>query len=108
MVELIPREEAIEQIQAWAVDLNHPQYLVREDAIYILESLKAGRPKIGRWVKTHGGITPGGTPVYVCGNCGGSEHLHGVEYRKRKVFCDKCGQVNVYPWEEILEDESNG
>lgn len=60
---------------------------------------------IGRWVKKDmtGYMTPGGTPMYACGKCGGSEHLHGAEYSKRKILCDNCGRVNIYPWESAYE-----
>ena len=49
-------------------------------------------------------MTPGGVLAYVCSKCGGSEHLYGVEFTRRKVFCDTCGSVNVYPWERTIED----
>lgn len=67
------------------------------------------RPIIGRWVQVQGGyMSPGGTPLYVCENCGGSEHLHGTEYPKRMAYCKECGQVNFYPWEKLYnEDEDN-
>jgi len=59
---------------------------------------------ISRWVKVTGDFTtPGGTPYFVCGQCGGSGHLYGVEYNKRKVLCDGCGSVNIYPWEQAHE-----
>ena len=59
---------------------------------------------ISRWVASTGDfLTPGGTPYYVCGRCGGSGHLYGVEYTKRKVLCDDCGCVNIYPWEQAYE-----
>lgn len=46
MSDLISRQDAIEQIQAWAVDLNHPNHLIRDDAVYILEALpSADRPR---------------------------------------------------------------
>ena len=68
---------------------------------------------IGRWKRIPGGATPGGTPVYVCGKCEGSEHLHGAEFPRKKVVCDVCGRVNIYPFErayeegtEIWEDDS--
>ena len=61
--------------------------------------------KIGRWEELHGGyVTPGGTPIYVCAKCGKSQHLYGVEYRLRKVFCENCGTVNLYPWEKSIEE----
>ena len=63
---------------------------------------------IGKWVKDEsGGLTPGGTPVYVCGRCGQSAHLHGVEFSRRKVICDVCGRVNIYPWETAYEQASS-
>ena len=56
--------------------------------------------KIGRWVKEEGDfLTPGGTPYFICEKCGESGHLFGVEYPRRKEFCDKCGTRNFYPFE---------
>ena len=51
--------------------------------------------KIGRWEALRGYVTPGGTPIYVCAKCGKSQHLYGVEYHRRKVFCEDCGTVNL-------------
>lgn len=55
----------------------------------------------GRWKKLPGGMSPGGTPSYVCDRCGGTEHLYGVEYPEKKLQCKVCGQINVYPWEKV-------
>lgn len=63
--------------------------------------------KLGRWKRVHGVVTPGGTPYFECGACGGSGHLHGVEYPKRKTICDVCGVVNIYPWEKAYEEGSS-
>ena len=42
---------------------------------------------IGRWKPLKGDFTtPGGTPYFVCGKCGGSGHLYGVEYSRRKAI----------------------
>ena len=74
-----------------------------------LALLKKQEPRvIGRW-KQHKGdfVTPGGTPYYVCGACDGSGHLHGCEYPRRKVICDTCGRINIYPWERAYEDGSS-
>ena len=59
----------------------------------------------GKWKRVHGYMTPGGTPVYVCENCGGSWHLHGSEFPKRKLVCDDCGSINIYPWEKSYEED---
>ena len=75
----------------------------------VLTLLKEQR-KIGKWVEPediHEYVTPGGTPYYQCSLCGGSGHLHGVEYPKRKLICDNCGAVNSYPWERTYEDASS-
>lgn len=62
--------------------------------------------KFGKWKKLEGHyITPGGTPLYVCAQCGGSQHLHGVEFSRRKMVCDDCGCVNSYPWEKTYDEE---
>lgn len=63
----------------------------------------------GKWVKDTNGdyTTPGGTPIYACGKCGGSAHLFGVEFEKRKMICDECGRVNIYPWEKAYEQTSS-
>ena len=64
--------------------------------------------KIGRWRQVKGNyLTPGGTPLYACGNCGGSDHLYGVEYTRRKIVCDNCGRVNIYPWERSYDEDSS-
>lgn len=64
--------------------------------------------RIGYWKQDSGTyLTPGGTPCYVCGACGGSDHLYGVEYPRRKVVCDKCGRINLYPGETAYEQGSS-
>ena len=64
--------------------------------------------RLGRWVKAEGNYaTPGGTPVFVCGNCKQSAHLHGVEYSRRKMICDNCGRINIYPWEKSYDESSS-
>lgn len=64
--------------------------------------------KIGKWKHVRGNfMTPAGTPYYECGSCGGSGHLHGVEFPKRKVICDNCGRINIYPYESASEETSS-
>ena len=64
--------------------------------------------KLSRWKEVHGDfLTPGGTPYFECGLCGGTGHLHGVEYPKRKMICDNCGAINIYPWEKAYEEGSS-
>lgn len=70
----------------------------------IVESMPTIR--FGRWEKddTPGMLSPGGTPLYVCAHCGGSGHLYGGEYPRRKIFCDSCDSINFYPWEKFVEE----
>ena len=57
---------------------------------------------IGRWKETaYLGTKPGET-CYSCGKCGGTVHHFGAEYR-RKILCDICGRINIYPWEKAYE-----
>ena len=78
-----------------------------ENALALIEEQKPVR--IGRWVKDEPPecTTPGGTPYYICGSCGQDGHLNGCEYPKRKVICDKCGRINIYPWETAYEQTSS-
>ncbi len=65
-------------------------------------------PEIGRWKEAKNKyLTPGGTPLFVCGKCGQTDHLYGSEYMKRKVICDCCGRINIYPWEKAFEEGSS-
>ena len=59
--------------------------------------------RFGRWKRVPAGMTPGGTPMYACAQCGGTEHLQGAEYPGRKVLCDDCGCVNFYPWDKLID-----
>ena len=53
--------------------------------------------RIGKWKQVKiGYASPGGTPIFACGACGGSEHLR-----------DNCGRINIYPWERAHEQGSS-
>lgn len=41
MADYIERDKAKEEILSWAVCINHPEHLMREDAIHVLDSIKA-------------------------------------------------------------------
>ena len=52
------------------------------------------------WKKVHGYVTPGGDPVWACGECGGDQHVYGVEHQKNyHRACAECGRPQLYPWE---------
>lgn len=58
-----------------------------------------------KWEQLHGYFTPGGDPVFRCFNCGGDEHLYGIEslgnYHHK---CKDCGADMMYPWEGMQYD----
>lgn len=60
--------------------------------------------RFGKWKRIPSGMTPGGTPMYACAECGGTEHLHGAEYPQRYVICEQCGSINTYPWEVTIDE----
>ena len=63
---------------------------------------------IGRWKRDPDAYaSPGGTPIYICGNCGESAHAYGAAFPRRKVICDNCGRTNIYPWEPAHEQGSS-
>ena len=89
------------QLYQWSVGAVSQEVAVL-NAISVASDTDIEKPIIGRWKKVEGPyMTPEGTPLYVCEKCGCSQHLHGVEYSRRKVFCDQCGTVNFYPWEKL-------
>ena len=95
----------------WGMNLigmcGKEKYMRHKDCPFTADKSDPG-PRIGRWKHVEGDfLTPGGTPYYVCGACGESGHLHGVEYPKRKVICDNCGRINIYPHETASEESSS-
>lgn len=55
MAEYIEREAAEDELLSWAVCINHPEYLMREDAILVLDDIPAAdvAPVVhGRWELT--------------------------------------------------------
>ena len=52
---------------------------------------------MNEWLRDHSQrwVTPGGDPVWVCGNCFKGQHCYGIESRPRGV-CPDCGSKNEY------------
>lgn len=48
-------------------------------------------------------FTPGGDPSWVCGACGGGEHIMGIESPKHEYICPDCGGKKLGYYDE---DES--
>lgn len=56
---------------------------------------------IYEWKRVVGVFTPGGDPCWRCPNCGGDEHVCGIEslYAEHHE-CKECRTKLIYPWEE--------
>ena len=53
--EYIEREAAKRELLSWAVSINHPEYLMRDDALHIIDSMPAAdvaSVRHGRWELT--------------------------------------------------------
>ena len=83
MTEYIEREAAKGELLSWAVCVNHPEHLMREDAIYVLDTIPAADVapvRHGRWIASHDEFCQCSLckyPVYAawnttnyCPNCG--------------------------------------
>lgn len=84
MAEYIEREAAKDELLSWAVCINHPEHLMREDAIYVLDDIPAADVapvRHGRWVDNGipdsmlsgcsvCGFTCGSSSFFYCPNCG--------------------------------------
>jgi hypothetical protein len=86
MSELISREAAIEEILSWAVCINKPQYLSREDTLTVLNSI----PTIDAVPVVHGRWKIGGI-LNECQVCGEIYSLNGGNVWEPWNYCPNCG-----------------
>ena len=86
MAEYIEREAAKDELLSWAVCINHPEHLMREDAIYVLDAIPAADVapvRHGEWEIVVGS---NGKEYMVCTCCRVSQDLTGVF-----TYCPNCG-----------------
>ena len=107
---MIDREKVIEELETCltASCRGKSGYCPIPDKIWdnldeVLELLKQPY-RFGKWKRIPAGMTPGGTPMYACAECGGTEHLYGTEYPQRYVICEQCGSINTYPYEVTIDE----
>ena len=99
MIDVVYRQVVKDRFKGW----KHEKNICEQ-----IDAVPAATIVFGKWIKDNSiGMSPGGTPGYVCSQCGGSFHLHGAEYPKRKMICDKCGSINSYPWEKTYEQSND-
>ena len=86
MTEYIEREAAKGELLSWAVCVNHPEHLMREDAIYVLDTIPAANVapvRHGRWGTNSD--RPDSLICSVC-KCGFDMWKHDPHN-----FCPNCG-----------------
>lgn len=84
MKEYIERAVVKDEILSWAVCINHPELLSKEDTIYLIDSLPAAdvaEVRHGRWVRDK---WPSGTHKLICSEC---REWSG----KKSRYCPSCG-----------------
>ena len=86
MTEYIEREAAKDELISWAVCINHPEHLLREDAIHVLDAIPAADVapvKHGLW---------GVDGVYVvCSVCNRLTLSPIVKQLPTFKYCPNCG-----------------
>ena len=88
-MDYIKRDNVKKEILSWAVLINHPELLSRDDALCCIDSIAAANVtevKHGKWNKT--------TSDYECSNC---------EYPMDYItpFCPNCGARMDYETEKV-------
>lgn len=86
MKEYIEREAVKDEILSWAVCINHPELLSKEDTMHCVDSLPAAdvaEVRHGRWVNTKKEVEQ----ICKCSECG-----YPISYFwSRTPYCPNCG-----------------
>lgn len=83
MADYIEKETAKEAILSWAVCINHPELLSKEDAMHCIDNLPAADVapvRHGRWIKFRKGID------WQCSECN-----YSTDYNIARNYCPNCG-----------------
>ena len=86
MSEYIEREAAKAELLSWAVCINHPEHLMREDAMHVLDSIPASDVAPVRHEKWEIVVGSDGKEHMVCTGCRKQQDLTGVF-----TYCPNCG-----------------
>ena len=90
MTEYIEREAAKDELLSWTVCINHPEHLLREDAIHVLDAIPAADVspvKHGRWIE---GEDEYGGMLLTCSVCG-EDFVSWEADCARTNYCPNCG-----------------
>lgn len=94
MKEYIERAAVKDEILSWAVCINRPELLSKEDTIHCIDSLPAADVapvQHGKWIPSDMG---GGEPdeAYICSECGEPWILNeGTPEENNMRYCPSCG-----------------
>ena len=89
MAEYIEREQVRDELLSWAVCINHPEHLLKEDALCVVDTIPAADVtpvKHGQWVNMTKAIVD---TVGSCTNCG--EEAVWRSRNKPYPLCPNCG-----------------
>lgn len=107
----IKREYAINEIQEWATDLAHPEFIVKEDAVCVLKKLPSAdvEPvRHGHWIEKN--TNKDGTHNIYCNKCGkyrkSKGHANSWRVRHELLYCPYCG-TKMDEWEQEHEDHND-
>ena len=70
--EYIEREAAKRELLFWAVCMNHPEYLIKDDALHVIDSMPAADVapvRHGRWIEKDKYSFGTFYDCSICGNC---------------------------------------
>lgn len=93
MAEYIEREKAKEELLSWSVCINHPEHLLREDAMCVIDSIPAADVEVvkhGRWVNWQPKIALAeySYDTKACSKCG---YAMANALRIPAYYCPNCG-----------------
>lgn len=95
MAEYIKRDVAKDELLSWAVCIKHPEHLMKEDAMHILDSIPAAdvvEVKHGRWLisKRYEEIIEMEVVKYTCSVCN-EYRLSATGLSQATNYCPACG-----------------
>ena len=87
MKEYIERSVVKDEILSWAICINHPEFLSKEDTMYCIDNLPAADVapvRHGRWIPSD--YT--GDCCYTCSECGFERDAYLLDIGD---YCPECG-----------------
>ena len=85
-MEYIERETVKDELLSWAVCINHPEHLMREDVMHVLDSIPPADVAPVRHEKWEVVVGSDGKEHMVCTGCRKQQDLTGVF-----TYCPNCG-----------------